>query len=95
MQDIKKDRLTAVESINADQLTAVTGGDGGAPPPPPSIKGKIGKGLGGLVFHEVFDKAVEYITRPPSPQFQAYRQYEMEARRSRLLSDAYRGGKGN
>ena len=93
MHDIKKDRLTALESINADQLTAVTGGDGGTPPP--STKGKIGKGLGGLVFHEVFDKAVEFITRPPSTQFQAYKQYDMEARRSRLLSDAYRGGRGN
>jgi hypothetical protein len=93
MQDIKKDRLAALESINADQLTAVTGGVGDKPPP--STKGKIGKGLGGLVFHEVFDKAVELVTRPPSPQFQAYKQYEMEARRSRLLSDAYRGGKGN
>jgi hypothetical protein len=93
MQDIKKDRLTALASINADQLTSVTGGDGNTPPP--STKSKIGKGLGGLVFHEVFDKAVEFITRPPSPQFQAYKQYEAEARRSRLLSDAYRGGRGN
>jgi hypothetical protein len=91
------DRLTALESINMDQLTAVRGGagdDGGSNNPPGGGKTPGAKIRGGIAGY-LFDKVVGLAFQPPSKEFNAYMQYQMEARRSRLLSDAYRGGTGN
>lgn len=89
------DRLTALETINADRLTTVTGGeDNPSPPPGGDSKGrgkKAGKGILGLLV----DPVINFVTRPVSDQFKAHMQYEMEARRSRLLSDAYGPANGS